>query len=449
MKKWWLVVPCLLALCFSPGEALCSDLIPTPIERAIARGDTQTVRDLLKANPELVKTSTGGKHGWTLLHLAVAGGHIEIAELFLAKGLDVNVKTKMGGETPLALAARRGNAKMVAFLIDKGAKVNGDGKRDLGPIQGAVISRRAEVVRLLIKKGARLDTQDQHGRTLIHVAVDAQSPEMVKLLAKSGAPLDGKAYKDDFSPLHWAVCGKGVETVEAVLDVGVPVDVRDNKGRTPLHMAATIRETPVMKLLIEKGANVNALDHWGWTPIDHMGGLVKERKLLEAHGGITGKALHQAVDRKDVEAVSQFLDEHPEFINSLSNPGFEAPLHRAVCRRDEKMARLLLERKADVNVQSGGHRKTPLHMAIEHGRLKMAELLLAKGAKVDIANASGHTPLHWAVVNGQTGMVKLLLAKGADVTAKTKDGKTPLAIARDMKREGIADLLSRAAELYR
>jgi len=55
----------------------------------------------------------------TLL-LALSGGTVEVAELLIERGAEVNVRTR-NGHTPLSLAQRSGNRYLAELLIAKGA----------------------------------------------------------------------------------------------------------------------------------------------------------------------------------------------------------------------------------------------------------------------------------------------------------------------------------------
>lgn len=57
------------------------------------------------------------------LHLAALYNRVEIAEILLQNGSDIEAKATKG-VTPLFVAAVRGNKEMVSFLIDHGADVN-------------------------------------------------------------------------------------------------------------------------------------------------------------------------------------------------------------------------------------------------------------------------------------------------------------------------------------
>ncbi len=74
---------------------------------------------------------------------------------------------------------------------------------------------------------------------------------------------------------------------------------------------------------------------------------------------------------------------------------------------------------------------TPLHEAAAMGHLEVARLLLERGADVNAKNKHGFTPLHFAAGIGHTDVAKLLLEHGADVNAKDEHGRTPADIARE------------------
>ncbi|ORX67526.1 ankyrin [Linderina pennispora] len=55
--------------------------------------------------------------------------------------------------------------------------------------------------------------------------------------------------------------------VQQMLDAGIPVDIADNMGRTPLHIACSHGNADTVRLLISRGASVNATDRIGNTPL--------------------------------------------------------------------------------------------------------------------------------------------------------------------------------------
>jgi ankyrin repeat protein len=79
--------------------------------------------------------------------------------------------------------------------------------------------------------------------------------------------------------------------------------------------------------------------------------------------------------------------------------------------------------------------ETALMYAALHGNLEIARLLLEKGAQV---NRTGWTPLHYAATGGSEAMVDLLLEHHAYIDAESPNRSTPLMLAVRQKREPVA-----------
>ena len=88
-----------------------------------------------------------------------------------------------------------------------------------------------------------------------------------------------------FTPLHLAVTK---EITELLINEGADVNAKNKWGGTPLHAAATNGKKEVAELLIAKGADVNAKSDFG-TPLDLANGETAD--LLRKHGGKTGEEL--------------------------------------------------------------------------------------------------------------------------------------------------------------
>ena len=78
-----------------------------------------------------------------------------MAELLLAKGVDINARENNGG-TPLHRACLRlGRKNVVELLIAKGADVNAGDNRGRTPLSVAKETKDEEIVELLRKHGAK------------------------------------------------------------------------------------------------------------------------------------------------------------------------------------------------------------------------------------------------------------------------------------------------------
>jgi ankyrin repeat protein len=107
-----------------------------------------------------------------------------VAELLLSLGAAVNTPTGPEGQTPLHMAARRGNLAVAEALLNGGASLEARDTKGEAPLRRAVNCGHPDFVALLLAHGADVNTRDRHGRTPLQAA---RRPEMVALLREHGA----------------------------------------------------------------------------------------------------------------------------------------------------------------------------------------------------------------------------------------------------------------------
>lgn len=106
------------------------------------------------------------------------------------------------------------------------------------------------------------------------------------------------------------------------------------------------------------------------------------------------------------------LAKHPKtLVNTINNQG-ETPLMLAAISNQLELAKVLIERGADVNKPGW----TPLHYASTRGHRQMMRLLLDNDAYIDAETDNGTTPLMMAAYYASPLAVKLLLEEGTDPT---------------------------------
>ena len=252
----------------------------------------------------------------------------------------------------------------------------------------------------------------------------------------AAALLVGTAFAD---PIHTAAINGDLAGVQAELDKGVDVNVKDRFGFTPLHLAAT---KEIAELLINEDADVNAKDK-GWTPLYHAAwrGHKEVAELLIAKGadvnmkdveGVT--PLHLAADRGHTEVVELLITKGAD-VNAKCDEG-ETPLDWAIMNKQTELTALLRK-----HCGKTGEESTALIDAAADGNIEVVKQLLAAGANVNAKNKWGGTPLHWAARGGHKEIVELLIAKGANVNAKNDEDGTPLHLAADRGHTEVVELL--------
>ena len=122
----------------------------------------------------------------------------------------------------------------------------------------------------------------------------------------------------------------------------------------------------------------------------------------------------RAAKAGDLATVTALLDADEALIGVRDRDG-STLLHCAAWKGHPEVARLLLERGADITLQSenthyGG---TPLHHAAHGNQRAVAELLIRHGADVNAPSGNGRTPLAETAAHNATAVAKLLRAHGA------------------------------------
>lgn len=208
------------------------------------------------------------------------------------------------------------------------------------------------------------------------------------------------------------------------------------------------------------------------------GELVKLQEILlqmtSPVGDCLTGALHKAVDGKFVDLVASLLDSGAD--KDAKNSDGSAPLHSAAKGGGLEMVKLLVTRKADLEVEQPDGGANPLRVAIEEGHEDVVKLLLEHGASKETVNddlveacqlcevedvafllrcgadpnmqrSDGNISLIIAAYRGQLEIAKLLLSSGAKVNAIGEDGCSPLLIvAQKGEVEFVKHLLENSAD---
>lgn len=131
-----------------------------------------------------------------------------------------------GWVTPLHMAARKGQDKIVRTLLQHNADCNlrdGDG---LTPLLRAVVAGHCEIVSLLLSHGACIDLVDQQSRSALHWATVQKQEAVLRVLLEhggGGSPLVNNYDDDGMTSLHIAVDHGFDAGVQLLLQFGASV----------------------------------------------------------------------------------------------------------------------------------------------------------------------------------------------------------------------------------
>jgi uncharacterized protein YdcH (DUF465 family) len=123
--------------------------------------------------------------------------------------------------------------------------------------------------------------------------------------------------------------------------------------------------------------------------------------------------LHFAVKGENSEILSLILD-HTIDVDSQASHG-QTPLWLAALRGNEAAVELLLQRKANPNIQDHEGSRTALHVAVARNVVKNVKSIIECGlVDLEIQDKSHHTALQLAGEMKRKEIFELLLSQGAN-----------------------------------
>ena len=151
--------------------------------RAVKQDNESAVRSLLASGAD---PNAKDEKGMPALYVALQEGALKAARQLIASPR-LQPETRNGAdESPLMMAALKGQLDIARQLIAKGADVN---KPGWAPLHYAATGGHLDLLRLLLEEHAFIDAESPNGTTPLMMAASYGSPEAVKLLIEAGADL--------------------------------------------------------------------------------------------------------------------------------------------------------------------------------------------------------------------------------------------------------------------
>ncbi|CAE8597730.1 unnamed protein product [Polarella glacialis] len=173
----------------------------TPLSLAAFLGDSAlcAAKMLLDRGADLQATDT---KGWTALHQAVDGCHLQMASMLLERGARVDAKGD-NGQTPLWATTHNDSLSMAQLLLDYRADPSTQDDNLATPLLGAANLGSHGVATLLLKSSVDVQAANKNGTTALHYASGKGHKEVVELLLNSRADSNVMNTSDE-TPLHLA-----------------------------------------------------------------------------------------------------------------------------------------------------------------------------------------------------------------------------------------------------
>lgn len=184
------------------------------------------------AQPCCAPPSTPGE---ALFRAIENGDGAEFARL-LDSGVSVAEQNRLG-ETPLYVAAEKGQVEMARALIARGADARARTPNGETVLHAASMIESAALTSALIEAGAEVNAVNNDGETALQWAALTGTFLAVKALADAGADLNVQDARQGNTPLHAAVSHDDIVLIHFLLSRNVRTDIRNSQGLTALELA--------------------------------------------------------------------------------------------------------------------------------------------------------------------------------------------------------------------
>jgi ankyrin repeat protein len=129
--------------------------------------------------------------------------------------------------------------------------------------------------------------------------------------------------------------------------------------------------------------------------------------------------------------------------NGLGVPALnELPIHFAARAGNRTGVETILRTDPTQRDIATAYGSTPLHLAALNPDPGPMQALLAAGANFHARDSEGATPMHMAAYATRTKNAELLLHAGADATLKNNIGRDVLSLARKVRADELAGVVS-------
>ena len=166
-----------------------------PLWRATANNNVAMTKLLLENGANVDQENKTSSGNLTSLIFPSQEGYLEIVQLLVEHGADVNYNA-FRGFTPIRIAARNGHLKIVKFLAENGADIDSKAMDGATPLEHAASKGHYEIVKFLIEKGANVNNKDEEGDFPIGEAAKYGYTDIIKLLIENNADLSLKNAED-------------------------------------------------------------------------------------------------------------------------------------------------------------------------------------------------------------------------------------------------------------
>ncbi len=221
----------------------------TPLLHAVTQNKIQHVELLLAQGASLILHN---RNHWTPLYVAANKNLMEIAQLLVtsenASAQMINYPNTAGG-TALMIASMHGYIEMINLLLDNGADINHQDRINWNALMKAADKGHADVVARLLERGADYTITDNNGFNPLTLAAKAGHSATVEIILQlEDINVDALDQKNR-TALFYAVQRKHLDVVRVLVDAGANINEADINHTSPLMLAEQNHDDEILEIL--------------------------------------------------------------------------------------------------------------------------------------------------------------------------------------------------------
>uniref|UniRef100_A0A8D8K462 Ankyrin-3 n=1 Tax=Culex pipiens TaxID=7175 RepID=A0A8D8K462_CULPI len=276
--------------------------------------------------------------GLTPLHHAAKCGNLEVLQLLLREGADVNAEDS-NGNTSLHYADE-GGGHVVSFLIEYSSDINHKNMDGDTPLHFSSQKIEPEISKILLAKRACPDLTNSDGNTPLQLAI-------IDLYVVN-----------EIGPFSiWKERLHLLEIAQLLIDHSFELNRQNNNGDTALHLAVSKGEFEIVKALIAREAEISLTNkrevNRPSSSISKNASIHRTNKDGNTPLQLTIKEMYRSrcLDGTDISfeidrlmKIAQLLIDHASKLDRQNNNG-DTALHLAVLANELEIVEKLIERR--------------------------------------------------------------------------------------------------------
>ena len=284
-------------------------------------GNLRRLKDFLDHLPreEVSRLVSANTNGATPLVVSCLNGHGEVVEYLVDKCCasveqpgSVTFNFHFQGP-PLVYAVIAGHLDIVELLVKRGANMNST-KEGSSPLLEACLYGHYEIVKYLVKQKADIEvTNSRYWGTCLMIACHIGHFKIAKYLIEIGADVNRKSVKG-YTALHACAFSGSLDIMKILLISGARIDVDAHGGTTPLIDASIRGHLDIVEHLISQGElvgkqeRIDALELLGATFVDEkqdmLGAFELWKRAMEERYEDGILVIPKALDKSPLEVES-------------------------------------------------------------------------------------------------------------------------------------------------